>query len=51
MKCKVQSNGNMKHLEPMEDAKKEPYKTTGYTQNTKTQKPKQTLKEKPFLPL
>jgi hypothetical protein len=39
----------MKHLEPMEDAKREPYKTTGYTQNTKTQKPKQASKEKTFL--
>jgi hypothetical protein len=35
----------------MEDTKKEPYKTKGYTQNTKTQKPKRALKEKPFLSL
>ncbi len=34
------------HIEPMEDAKKEPYKTKGYTQNTRTQKPKQALKKK-----
>jgi hypothetical protein len=30
----------------MEDAKKEPYKTKGYTKNTKKQKPKQALKIK-----
>jgi hypothetical protein len=34
----------MGHLEPMEDAMREPYMTKGYTQNTKTQKPKQALK-------
>jgi hypothetical protein len=30
----------------MEDAKKEPYKTKGYTENTKKQKPNQALKIK-----
>jgi hypothetical protein len=42
------------HLELMEDTKNEPYKTKGYTQNTKMKKPKQALKIKnkqTFLPL
>jgi hypothetical protein len=42
------------HLELMEDTKNEPYKTKGYSQNTKMQKPEQVLKflnKQTFLPL
>jgi hypothetical protein len=38
----------MGHLEPMEDAKREPYKSKGYTQNTKNIKAQTNLKRKTF---
>jgi hypothetical protein len=46
MKYKNQGNVDKGHIEPMEDAKREPNKTKGYTQNTRTQKPNQALKKK-----
>lgn len=50
MKYKNPSNVDKGHLKLMEYTKMQPYKTKGYTQNTRTQKPKQTLpKKKPFL--
>jgi hypothetical protein len=45
MNYKSQSNVDKGHFELMEDAKREPYEMKGYTQNTRTQKPKQTLKK------
>jgi hypothetical protein len=44
LKCKGQGNAGKEHLESMEDANKGPYKTKGYTQNNRTQNPKQALK-------
>jgi hypothetical protein len=42
MKYKNQGNVDKGHFEPMEDTKREPYKTKGYIQNTRRQKLKQT---------
>jgi hypothetical protein len=49
LKCKGQGNADKAHLEPIEDTKREPYKTKGYTQDIRIQKPKQALKKKNFL--
>jgi hypothetical protein len=43
MKYKSQGNVDKEHIEPMEDSNKEPYKTKGYTQNIRMQKPKKAL--------
>jgi hypothetical protein len=46
MKYKSTGNVDKGHLKPMEDAKTQPYEIKGYTQNTRMQKPKQTLQKK-----